>query len=54
MKTFFGKLKYCFLIENTKTENATFLYKTAPSEVNDYQLLYFTNFVSASESLMKS
>ena len=28
-KTFFKKLEYCFLVESTKIENASFLYKTA-------------------------
>ena len=31
-KTFFKKLEYRFLAESTKTENATFPYKTAISE----------------------
>ena len=34
MKTFFKKLEYCFLVESTKIENATFPYKTALSEAN--------------------
>ena len=33
-KTFFKKLKYCFLVESTKIENATFPYKTALSKAN--------------------
>ena len=33
-KTFFKKLEYCFLVESTKTESASFLYKTARSEAN--------------------
>ena len=32
MKTFFKKTEYHFLIENTKTENVSFSYKTAVSE----------------------
>ena len=32
METLFRKLKYRFLVESTKTENATFPYKTALSE----------------------
>ena len=34
MKTFFKKLKYRFLVESTKIENASFLYKTAIQEAN--------------------
>ena len=34
MKTFFKKLEYRSLFEIIKTENATFLYKTALSKVN--------------------
>ena len=34
MKTFFRKLKYGFLVESTKIENASFPYKTAISEAN--------------------
>ena len=30
----FQKLEYCFLVESTKTENASFPFKTAISEVN--------------------
>ena len=33
-KTFFKKLKYCFLVESTKIEIASFPYKTAISEAN--------------------
>ena len=33
-KTFFKKLEYRFLVESTKIENASFLYKTALSEAN--------------------
>ena len=33
-RTFYKKLKYRFLVENTKIENALFPYKTAISEVN--------------------
>ena len=33
-KTFFKKLEYCFLVESTKIENASFPYKTTISEVN--------------------
>ena len=33
-KTFYKKLKYRFLVENTNIENASFPYKTAISEVN--------------------
>ena len=33
-KTFFKKLEYCFLVESTKIENASFPYKTAMSETN--------------------
>ena len=33
-KTFFKKLKYCFLLETTKIENALFSYKSAISEAN--------------------
>ena len=33
-KTFFKKLKYRFLVESTKIENASFPYKTAISEAN--------------------
>ena len=33
-KTFFKKLEYCLLVENTKIENASFPLKTAISEVN--------------------
>ena len=33
-QTFFKKLEYCFLVESTKIENASFPYKTALSEVN--------------------
>ena len=33
-KTLFEKLEYRFLIESTKIENATHLYKTALSEAN--------------------
>ena len=32
MKTFFKNLEYRFLVESTKTENASFPYKTAISE----------------------
>ena len=31
-KTFFKKLEYCFLVESTKIENASFQNKTAISE----------------------
>ena len=31
-KTFFQKLKYRFLVESTKIENASFLYKTVISQ----------------------
>ena len=31
-KTFFKKLEYCFSVENTKIENASFPYKTTISE----------------------
>ena len=34
-KTFFKKLKYRFLVESTKIENASFPYQTAISEAND-------------------
>ena len=34
MKTFFKKLEYRFLIENTKIENASIPYKTFISEAN--------------------
>ena len=34
MKTFFKKLGYRFLVETTKTENTSFLFKTALSEAN--------------------
>ena len=34
MKTFFKKLEYRFLVESSKIENTTFLYKTALSKVN--------------------
>ena len=33
-KTFFKKLEYCFLVERTEIEIASFPYKTATSEVN--------------------
>ena len=33
-KTFFKKLEYHFLVESTKIENASFLYKTAISKAN--------------------
>ena len=33
-KIFFKKLEYCFLVESTKIENASFPYKTAISEAN--------------------
>ena len=33
-KNFFKKLKYRFSVENTKIENASFLFKTAISEAN--------------------
>ena len=33
-KTFFKKLEYRFLVEHTKTENASIPYKTAISEAN--------------------
>ena len=33
-KTFFRNLGYPFLVESTKIENASFLYKTAVSEAN--------------------
>ena len=31
-KTFIKNLEHCFLVENTKIENAAFLFKTALSE----------------------
>ena len=34
MKTFLKKLEYRFLVKSSKTENASFPYKTAISEVN--------------------
>ena len=34
MKNFFKKLEYHYLVESTKTENVTFLYKTTLSEAN--------------------
>ena len=34
MKTFLKKLEYHFLVESTKTENASFPYKTTTSEAN--------------------
>ena len=34
MKTFFKKLEYRFLVENTEIENTLFLFKTALSETN--------------------
>ena len=34
MKIFFKKLEYCFLVESTKIESASFPYKTAISEAN--------------------
>ena len=34
MKTFFKKLEYRFLVENTKMDNASFPYKTAISAAN--------------------
>ena len=33
-KTFFKKLKRCFLVESTKIENTSFPYKTTTSEAN--------------------
>ena len=33
-KTFFKKVKYCFLVESTKIENASFSCKTDISEAN--------------------
>ena len=33
-KTFFKKLEPCFLVESIKSENASFLYKTAMTEAN--------------------
>ena len=32
-KTYFKKLKYWFLVENTKNRNPTFTYKTAQLEI---------------------
>ena len=34
METFIKKLEYIFLVETTKTENTSFLFKTALSEAN--------------------
>ena len=34
METFIKKLEYLFLVETTKTENTSFLFKTALSEAN--------------------
>ena len=34
MQTLFNRLEYCFLVESTKIENATFLFKTALSGAN--------------------
>ena len=34
MKTFLKNLEYCFLVERTKIEKASFPYKTATSEAN--------------------
>ena len=34
MKTFFKKLEYCFIVERTKIEKASFPYKIAISEAN--------------------
>ena len=34
MQALFKKLEYCFLVESTKIENATFPHKTALSEAN--------------------
>ena len=34
MQTLFKKLEYRFLVESTKIDNITFLYKTALSEAN--------------------
>ena len=34
MRNFAKKLEYCFLVETTKIENTTFLYKTVLSEAN--------------------
>ena len=33
-RTFFKKLEYCFLVEVTKSESASFPYKTVISEAN--------------------
>ena len=33
-KNFFAKLEYCFLVERTKIEKASFPYKTVVSEAN--------------------
>ena len=33
-KTFFEKLEYSFLVETTKIESTSFLFKTAPSEAD--------------------
>ena len=33
-KNFFKKLEYCFLVESTKIENASFSYKTSISKAN--------------------
>ena len=33
-KTFFKNLENCFLVENTKIQNASFSYKAATSEAN--------------------
>ena len=34
LENFFKKLEYCFLVESTKIENASFPYKTVTSEAN--------------------
>ena len=48
-KTSFKKLEYCLLVESTKIENASFLYKTTIPEVN-----VKTNRMISTETITKN
>ena len=49
-KTFFKKLEYLFLVENTKIESVLFSYKTAMSQAN---LIFWQRTVSTKKTYQK-
>ena len=45
MKNFFKKLKYCFVVERTKNQNARLPYKNALPDKEEYKMDLFARTV---------